>query len=679
MSAKTAPRKMDETLKQQALNHLQILASGMSPAGGFLEFRTFGEKGSKEDREGRSLFIPVDSDTDQLEAAARYLQMENDKGRGVFVGVNPRSTDSDGSKKGIDKVTTAFIDLDLKNSVFTKDEAIEIVKERSPIEPDLITDSGGGLHVLYFMQPTDDKTTWTDLQTELYEKFKDLGADKSVVTDTSRVLRVTPFKNWKYDSENGGRQTGVVNFVARDNRPSVAAFGQLFDVKPRSRKDKFNLPGQIVEGGSEGGEGRNNLLFREAAALRNRGYQPNELIAALSEINRQRCQPPLPEEEVERIAESAGRYTPTQILGTSTDYDKDRFGWNMGEFLSAEFPPLEWVIYGLNNGEIGYINAIPNAGKTTLMLGIAMSASAGREYHPLYTGGRPLRVMYLDFENRKGFLQKDMAVMMQNFNEDEQALIRQNLFVAVDQEIYGVEMNLSNQEHLALLEKTALDHQANLIIIDTMAAAFTFANENDNSEAEKLVIKPLKHVARQTGAALVVVHHIGKAGETGDRSKLYSGRGASAFAAAARSIYNLEALKDGTGKRVDNHVVLSCAKIKGKPFDDIVFELDFGRRWFEPADIVLPDETSRQEQIWAVIDRPMKRKEIKEALADLGQDVSDSTLSRAIKLGIKTGKLKQGVTTGTYMPVPKEEGQSEVLSESPFETDFTITEDDVIG
>lgn len=265
--------------------------------------------------------------------------------------------------------------------------------------------------------------------------------------------------------------------------------------------------------------------------------------------------------------------------------------------------------------------------------------------------------------------------MAQNFTPDEQELINENVFVAVDQEIYGTEMNLSNEEHLDLILDEAVNHRADLIIIDTMAAAFTFANENDNSEAEKVVIKPLKHIARQTGAAILLVHHIGKQGETGDRSKLYAGRGASAFAAAARLVLNMEALKDGAGRRVDGHIVLSCAKVKGKPFDDTVFELDFGRRWFNPADIVLPDETSRQEQIWAVITKPMKRKDIVAALANQGLDVSDSTVSRALKLGIQTGKIKQGATQGTYIPLRLDEigAEGEVVEEES----FTISEEDI--
>lgn len=53
---------------------------------------------------------------------------------------------------------------------------------------------------------------------------------------------------------------------------------------------------------------RNDRLFRLAASLRAKGLSELGIRAALLEENRERCDPPLPENEVERIAGSAGRY-----------------------------------------------------------------------------------------------------------------------------------------------------------------------------------------------------------------------------------------------------------------------------------------------------------------------------------------------------------------------------------
>jgi hypothetical protein len=642
-------------MKEEAANHLRVMLDGMADAGGYLELRAFDEKNKDEKNSGNSLFVPVNATDDDLDAAVKWLSLESKRGRGVFVGVNPRVRES-GHKKDVERFTTVFLDLDTEKAKVSREDAIAAIRDESPIAPSLISDSGGGLHVLYFMKPTDDYFKWKDIQETLYEKFKDYGADRSVVTDSSRVLRLTPFPNWKYDKDSGGRPTGLVAFTPREITPSVDSIVELFDVKRGAiEKEQFRLPDTIAEG-----EGRNTLLFKEASALRNRGMGETELFAALSGINQVRCIPPLEAEELTRIVKNAMRYTPTQEIGAGEDFSLSRigiggesvnsFGYKFGEFVQVQFPPLEWIIYGLNNGELGEIVATPNVGKTTIMLGLEMSMAAGREYYPLYEGGRPRRVMYLDFENRGAFLQKDVQHMVQNFSPDEQDLIAENLFIAVDQEIYGQEMNLSNPDHLEIVAKEALLHRAELIVIDTMAAAFSLQSENDNSEMEKVVIKPLKQLARASGAAILVVHHKGKSGETADRSPLYAGRGASAMAAAARLVLTLEPLKDGSGRTVEGHVVLKSPKVKGAPMEDTILELDFQNRWFNAANIVLPDDTSNHEMIWSFVTRPMKLKEIKEAVKQAGHVVSDSTISRVLKLGLSTGRLQRGDVQGVYAP-----------------------------
>jgi hypothetical protein len=65
---------------------------------------------------------------------------------------------------------------------------------------------------------------------------------------------------------------------------------------------------------------RNATLFTLAASLRARGLSRAGIEAALLAENQARCRPPLPEDEVRRIAESAGRY-PAGAAGGATTYE----------------------------------------------------------------------------------------------------------------------------------------------------------------------------------------------------------------------------------------------------------------------------------------------------------------------------------------------------------------------
>src|SRR5262249_38337202 len=58
------------------------------------------------------------------------------------------------------------------------------------------------------------------------------------------------------------------------------------------------------------GEGqRNDTLFHLAASLRQRGLSDDAIVAAIDEENRTRCHPPLRDDEVEALVQSALRYT----------------------------------------------------------------------------------------------------------------------------------------------------------------------------------------------------------------------------------------------------------------------------------------------------------------------------------------------------------------------------------
>ncbi|MGI8826208.1 MAG: bifunctional DNA primase/polymerase [Chloroflexota bacterium] len=63
-----------------------------------------------------------------------------------------------------------------------------------------------------------------------------------------------------------------------------------------------------VDGTSIAEGARNEGLFRVACGFRGRGLEDNELIDSLHAANRSRCRPPLPDYEVEKIAQSGLRY-----------------------------------------------------------------------------------------------------------------------------------------------------------------------------------------------------------------------------------------------------------------------------------------------------------------------------------------------------------------------------------
>src|SRR5213082_683378 len=96
-------------------------------------------------------------------------------------------------------------------------------------------------------------------------------------------------------------------------RPSLTASSAAAisrSVMPRRRM----VPAKLARVSFRIPEGeRNDTLASLAGTMRRRGMTEREIAAALLAVNEGRCDPPLDEAEVRRIATSVARYDPTEI------------------------------------------------------------------------------------------------------------------------------------------------------------------------------------------------------------------------------------------------------------------------------------------------------------------------------------------------------------------------------
>ncbi len=102
-----------------------------------------------------------------------------------------------------------------------------------------------------------------------------------------------------------------------------------------SRKKGFTLPAEIAEGRRE------TVLTSAAGKMRRASFSPDEILAALRQMNQERCKPPLADADVERIAKSIGKKQPapmdedaglTKALATAIT-STDSFARDMGSLL----------------------------------------------------------------------------------------------------------------------------------------------------------------------------------------------------------------------------------------------------------------------------------------------------------------------------------------------------------
>jgi hypothetical protein len=422
---------------------------------------------------------------------------------------------------------------------------------------------------------------------------------------------------------------------------------------------------------------RNTTLISLAGSMRRRGMGAAEILAALKVTNEQRCRPPLSLNEVQKIAESVSRYAPAdESHFSNASAPPEEPEWvrasfeaspqmpeatkkegreaapiavSWADFDAEQFPQGERIAFAAERGEIALLNALPNTGKTTLALNVAVCLAAGRGFPPMVTERKPRRVLYIDGETRRPRLQRDLRTMTKGFSREEAMAVGQNLHIICEAEIKGESIALTRTDHLVQLSADALRVKPDFIVIDTLSSLCPVFNENDNAEQTRKVWRPLQKIARDCDAAMLVNHHVGKHSEDSlTPERVYRGRGASASGGAARAVWLL--LPDPVTPGLST---LACVKAKGETPADVRLQLDPATRWIRILEAVAPGPTPLQIVAAAVTEEC--------GTAEIVAKLKDRLKSRAVKdylaEAVEQGLIRK-VKYGVYAPKSAENAQS---------------------
>lgn len=185
--------------------------------------------------------------------------------------------------------------------------------------------------------------------------------------------------------------------------------------KAPERRAEAVPPEKITEGG------RNDALFRLACSLRSKGLGDSALTAALLAENRERCVPPLDDREVEKIAQSAGKYPPgSKGDGHSLNWDgspeaggqeppkevKPLCVISAPDLQKAILPPVRFLVEGWLPEGTGLLTAASKIGKSWMVLDMGLSIAAGEPFLGRRTN--KTGVLYLALEDSMNRLQDRM-------------------------------------------------------------------------------------------------------------------------------------------------------------------------------------------------------------------------------------------------------------------------------
>lgn len=289
---------------------------------------------------------------------------------------------------------------------------------------------------------------------------------------------------------------------------------------------------------------RNGTLISLGGSMRRRGMSETEILAALSVVNQERCQPPLSDDEVAKIAHSAASYAPEDVpvrqhrRRQERAFDASRIVTVTVEDIVEEVVVWLWE-QRLPEGMFVLLQGDAGLGKSVLAIDIAARVSTGRA-----------------MPDEPANLVRDPRDVVMLVNEDDLAsTIRPRLRLAgadlsrvtVIKGQYDDENNIMplTIEDLRALRHVLERQKAAMLLIDPLFGHLPAGVSINREEEIRHLLAPLIALIAELDVVLVGIRHLNQAI---DLPYQYRGLGASTWTAQARS--QLSVMVDPTNDAV---------------------------------------------------------------------------------------------------------------------------------
>lgn len=334
--------------------------------------------------------------------------------------------------------------------------------------------SGGGGEHHYFKLP-EDRVPTTKLGTGL-----DLQSDGAFVVAPPSAHRTGGSYEWRES-------------VGDADLPELQPLPDWIVAQARGNSSSHSAgrlpppePGEVIVEGE-----RDDRLTSLAGHLRNLNLTESEIADALVAINRERCRPPLPEEQVRKIAKSIGNREVNGATDPGREGD-DPFGFTLASEIEPEniewfWPdkiPLKKITLLVGDGGLG---------KSTLSLDLAARLTRGKAMPGATSQPEPGRALILSTE------------------DGPSDTIRPRLEAAgadLDHVMIQTKGGASFPDHLDDLERQIIQFGADLVIIDPITGFLGEGINMNLPQDVRRVLAPLKEIAERSGCTILLVVHL---------------------------------------------------------------------------------------------------------------------------------------------------------------------------
>jgi hypothetical protein len=279
---------------------------------------------------------------------------------------------------------------------------------------------------------------------------------------------------------------------------------------------------------------RNSTLTSLAGTMRRRGLSQKAIEAALLEENRARCQPPLPEADVRRIAGSVGRYAVAQWQ-PAKDARAARYQPSgpvpVPGVLASELTPkqVQWLWKNrIPLGKVTIFDGDPDLGKSLVTLDLTARLTRGRAMPDGSEAGcPPAGAVIVSLED-------DAEDTLRPRLEAAGADLAKVRIVGAIKGADGIERTPTVPGDLPSIEAAIRDVNAKLIVLDPLVATLGTETNSHTDHDIRRALAPLQALAAKTGFAVIAIRHLNKGSSPNPK---YRGGGSIGIIGAARAAF----------------------------------------------------------------------------------------------------------------------------------------------
>ncbi|MGL4733633.1 MAG: AAA family ATPase [Enterovibrio sp.] len=216
-----------------------------------------------------------------------------------------------------------------------------------------------------------------------------------------------------------------------------------------------------------------------------------------------------------------------------------------GELIdNADVIAPNFILHGLEEAHIGMLIAAPEMGKSHLALSIAIEHATRYTLVGLSAPSSPSKVLIISAEDSISIIKEQLKAKYECLTKKYRDLARANVYPFSAQLPLVCSPDATSSDkatteaYIARLVSLIRENGINLVIIDTVSEVIGTCDEVRH---DRLIKMAFQRIAKESGAALLLIHHVNKAEIRGDNQvTMASGAGLTTVMRLSKLIIGLE-------------------------------------------------------------------------------------------------------------------------------------------